>query len=79
MDDYVMQQARFAGDLPGSGILARLLNNWQARRATVKLLDLSEVTLRDIGVTRADIDWAAKRPLSENAATALADRVRWRV
>ena len=79
MDDYVMQQAQFAGDVPCQGVLSRLISNWQARRATVKLLALPDLTLRDIGITRADVDWAAHRPLSQNAATALANRVRWKV
>jgi uncharacterized protein YjiS (DUF1127 family) len=78
MDDYVLSQARFAGDLPGTGILARLWSNWLAKRATAALLNLDDVTLRDIGVTREDVSWAANRPLGENASTALANRVRWK-
>ncbi len=78
MDDYVLQQARFAGDVPCMGVLARLHSNWQARRSTAKLLELSDTTLRDIGANRADVTWAAHRPLSENATTALAERLRRR-
>ena len=76
MDDYAMQQAQFSGGV-GGGILARLQANWQARRAMAQLLGLNDASLRDLGVTRADVDWAAHRPLTENAAMALADRVRW--
>jgi len=76
MDDYVMQQARFAGDVFSNGILARIHANWQARRATAKLLNLSDCSLSDIGMKRADVAWAAHQPLNVNATTVLAERMR---
>ena len=53
------------------------LNTLQRRResrdAFKHLLSLDESLLRDVGVTRADVEWAAQLPLSVNAARALQD------
>ena len=53
------------------------LNTLQRRResrdAFRHLLSLDESLLRDVGVTRADVEWAAQLPLSVNAARALQD------
>ncbi len=61
-------------------ITARLkdyLNTLQRRResrdAFKHLLSLDEALLKDVGVTRADVEWAAQLPLSVNAARALQD------
>lgn len=41
------------------------------RQAFQNVLKLDDHTLRDIGVTRADVKWASRLPLSEDAATRL--------
>jgi uncharacterized protein YjiS (DUF1127 family) len=76
MRDYALHQARTAGNLAGTGIAERLLRNWLARRAVRRLESLDDHMLRDIGATRADIAWAAKLPLTINAALALQERQR---
>ncbi|MFK7995352.1 MAG: hypothetical protein AB8B87_14520 [Granulosicoccus sp.] len=42
-----------------------------ARDAFIGMLSLEDELLDDIGVTRADVRWAANLPLSEDAAAAL--------
>jgi len=52
---------------------------WQARRrqqmidrrAYQRMLKLDEHMLRDIGVSRADVEWASALPLGRNAALEL--------
>ncbi|MEE9322122.1 MAG: DUF1127 domain-containing protein [Granulosicoccus sp.] len=43
----------------------------ESRDAFAQLLKLDETLLQDIGVTRADVERAAKLPLAEDAAKAL--------
>lgn len=45
-----------------------------ARRAIATLSTYDDYLLRDIGVCRADIEWAAGLPLTINAAAALDER-----
>lgn len=73
MRDYALNQAVFRGEI-GSPTLTRLWRNWLARRAVARLEDLDDHLLRDIGVTRAEIRWARKLPLSANSALALEER-----
>ena len=44
------------------------------REAFLNLLRVDERALEDIGVTREDVDWAARLPLETNAALALRQR-----
>jgi uncharacterized protein YjiS (DUF1127 family) len=76
MRDYALHQAQIAGSLPGAGLLENLIRNWLARRAVRRLQDLDGHLLRDIGATTDDVRWAATRPLTENAALALDERIR---
>jgi uncharacterized protein YjiS (DUF1127 family) len=41
------------------------------RQAFQHLIALEDPILKDIGITRADVIWASKLPLSQNAATEL--------
>ena len=59
--------------VPLSG-LANLWRNWKARRHVSKLQDCEERILDDIGVTRDELSWASRLPLTVNAALALEDR-----
>lgn len=74
MRDYAMNQAASFGATGRESLLPRLYRNWQARRAVTRLQDYDDYMLRDIGVTRNDVHWAAGLPLSVNAALALEDR-----
>lgn len=51
------------------------LRNWQQRRidrqAFQHMVTLDDPLLRDIGVTKSDVIWASKLPLSINAALEL--------
>jgi uncharacterized protein YjiS (DUF1127 family) len=78
MNDYALHQAQTAGSLPGVGIIARLIRNWRARRSVRRLQDLDDYMLHDIGATREDVTWAARHPLSVNAALLLEERQRER-
>ena len=68
---------RHAENLSQAGILSRFIENWQARRAVAGLLKVDEHLLRDMGTSRADVAWAARLPLSLNAAEALEERTRF--
>ena len=74
MRDYAMNHAASFGAAGRESLLPRLYRNWQARRAVTRLQDYDDYMLRDIGVTRDDVRWAAGLPLSVNAALALEDR-----
>ncbi len=54
--------------------LSTLWRNWKARRQVKKLQDRRDETLDDIGVTRDELSWASRLPLTVNAALALEDR-----
>jgi uncharacterized protein YjiS (DUF1127 family) len=71
MRDYAYHQSEVSGGLPGSGIIARLWQNWQARRAIASLDRLDDFILRDLGYIREDIRMASHTPLSQNAVLAL--------
>jgi uncharacterized protein YjiS (DUF1127 family) len=71
MQDYALHQAQVSESLPGHGVLGRLLRNWQARRSVSQLAKLDDHLLHDIGLTRADVEWATAQPLTFNATLAL--------
>lgn len=74
MRDYALNHARsFEAEGPTS-LLGRLVRNWKARRAVSQLDRFDDFLLRDIGVTREEVGWAAGLPLSVNAALALEER-----
>lgn len=54
--------------------ISRLLHNWNVRRKVRALDDQEDHILDDIGVQRDEIQWAARLPLTVNAAIALDDR-----
>ena len=68
--------ATSARNIASEGILARAIDNWRARRSVASLMKLDDHILRDMGTSRDEIAWAAKLPLSVNAALALEERVR---
>ena len=74
MNDYAHHQALVSGSLEGEGIISRLIANFQARRTVKQLSQMDDFMLRDLGVTRAELNWATSQPFYVNAANALEDR-----
>lgn len=74
MRDYALNRAIGLEEVRGASLIRRLARNWLARRAVAKLDHYDDFLLRDIGVARADVRWAAGLPLSVNAAIALEER-----
>ena len=66
----------------GFGLIALLnaavapLRWWRRHRTMVRLYDLDDHMLHDIGVSRADLDFAMSLPLEVDAVRQLSDRTR---
>ena len=71
MRDYALSRAVSLDEVRGTSFLRRIFRNWVARRAVARLENFDDYLLRDIGVKREDIRWAAGLPLTVNAALAL--------
>ncbi len=78
MRDYALSRAQSAEAAGSASILWRMIGNWRARRAVARLDELDDFLLRDIGLSREDLHWAAGLPLTVNAALALEERARKR-
>jgi uncharacterized protein YjiS (DUF1127 family) len=74
MRDYILNQAMSQGEYGIVSLLRRVTRNWKAKRRITALGDFDDYMLRDIGVTRDEIQWAAGLPLTVNAAIALEER-----
>ena len=74
MREYVLNRAISQGEYGVISFIRRVLRNWQARRRIVNLSNYDDFMLRDIGVTRDEVQWAAGLPLTVNAALALEER-----
>ena len=74
MRDYALNRAVSLGEYGAVSFIRRLLRNWKARRRVVNLGTFDDHMLRDIGVSRSEIEWAAGLPLTVNAAIALEER-----
>lgn len=74
MRDYALNRAMSAEATGAFSLLWRVIGNWRARRAVARMDRLDDHLLRDIGVTRVDVRWAAGLPLTVNAALALEER-----
>jgi uncharacterized protein YjiS (DUF1127 family) len=74
MRDYALNRAHSLQEGNGFSIFSRLWRNWQARRQVASLETYDDYMLRDIGVTRDEVQWAAGLPLTINAALALEER-----
>jgi uncharacterized protein YjiS (DUF1127 family) len=68
MRNYALHLAQQRDLLPAMNVLTRIWNNWKTRRDFVRLSAFDDHMLRDIGVTRADVEAARNSPLSENVA-----------
>jgi uncharacterized protein YjiS (DUF1127 family) len=78
MRDYALSRAQAAEATGSASMFGALIRNWRARRAVARMDRLDDHMLRDIGVTREDVIWAAGLPLTVNAALALEERGRRR-
>ena len=78
MRDYALSHANSFESAGAASLLGRIIRNWRARRAVARLDTYDDYMLRDIGVARGDVMWAAGLPLTVNAAVALEERSRQR-
>ncbi len=75
MRDYVLNRAIFDDRIGNRSLFSRLFHNWKARREVSQLAGFDDFMLADIGVSRADVEWAAKLPLTTDPTEALEGRV----
>ena len=74
MRDYALNRAISLGEYGAVSFFRRLVRNWKARRRIVNLSGYDDHMLRDIGISRGEVEWAAGLPLTVNAALALEER-----
>ena len=74
MRDYILNQAISQEEFGLVPFLRRLTRNWKAKRRIAALANFDDYMLRDIGITRDEVQWAAGLPLTVNAAVALEER-----
>ena len=73
MRDYALNRSLAAESIGAS--LVTLYGNWRDRREVAKLARYGDKQLRDLGVSRDDVHWAMRQPLSQNARLALEELV----
>ena len=74
MNDYALSRAEAAESTGSLSLLWGLIRNWRARRSVARLDQIDDYLLNDIGVTRAEVRWAAGLPLTVSAALELEER-----
>jgi uncharacterized protein YjiS (DUF1127 family) len=74
MRDYASSRAAAIDSASPATFVGRLIANWKDRRRIASLAHYDDHMLRDIGVSRADLAWAASLPLTVNASLALEQR-----
>jgi len=75
MRDYVLSRAIFDDRIGNRSLFSRLFHNWKARRGVTQLAEFDDFMLADIGISRADVEWAAHLPLTIDATEALEDKI----
>ena len=74
MRDYVLNQAISQEEFGLVPFLRRTARNWKAKSRIAALSNFDDYMLRDIGITRDEVQWAAGLPLTVNAAIALEEK-----
>jgi uncharacterized protein YjiS (DUF1127 family) len=74
MRNYILNQAISQEEFGLVPFLRRTARNWKAKRRIAALVNFDDYMLRDIGITRDEVQWAAGLPLTVNAAVALEER-----
>jgi uncharacterized protein YjiS (DUF1127 family) len=64
MRNYVLHEATSRQAYGRLTLFVRMVKNWRARKAARALLKLDDYLLRDIGLTRGELDQLICRPLS---------------
>jgi uncharacterized protein YjiS (DUF1127 family) len=75
MRDYALNRAIFDDRIGNRSLFSRLFHNWKARREVAHLSAFDDFMLADIGVSRADVEWASHLPLTTDATEALEEKV----
>jgi uncharacterized protein YjiS (DUF1127 family) len=75
MRDYALNRAIFDDRIGNRSLFSRLFHNWKARREVSQLNEFDDFMLADIGISRADVEWAGKLPLTTDPTEALEHRV----
>jgi uncharacterized protein YjiS (DUF1127 family) len=74
MRNYALTRAISLEEGNGFSIITRLWRNWQARKRIEDLRTYDDYMLRDIGLTREEVQWAVELPLTVNSTLALEER-----
>jgi uncharacterized protein YjiS (DUF1127 family) len=74
MYNLMESRAEALNEEPATWNLARLWDHWLARRSVRRLASYEDRVLNDMGIDRADLDWAARLPIWRNATQELEER-----
>ena len=74
MREYALNRALSQGEFGIVSFARRVVRNWKAKRRIAALGSFDDYMLKDIGITRDEVQWAAGLPLTVNAALALEER-----
>ena len=75
--NFIARQAssQEAGALPAlAGTVHKLYRAWRNRRSLMRVTELDEHLLADIGISREDVKWALDLPIGYDPAAALQER-----
>lgn len=75
MRDYVYKQSQFRTQTHAWSFLRRIVRNWVNRRAVSNLERLTDHELKDIGLTRGDLYYVLKLPITADPIWEM-DRIR---
>lgn len=74
MYDLIELRAEALTEEPEGWNSARLWDHWLARRSVRRLAGYEDRVLRDMGIERADLEWATRLPIWRNATQELEER-----